>query len=280
MSNYSINFTNGTYDLKTGIFTYCKPDGIHTGYDYLPYYENSMYAKKVDDFFEKIFPDIQTREYFLSILAECLVGQTNKQAIYILFGTGSNGKTVLMNLINYAFGSYFSVLPNWLLAKYEDESQDGIEQKFDFDVSQKDIRIGLIQEPASNGLYFGKLKSVVGRDDMLYMNTEKDELEIHKPNFVPFLTLNSLAGIDGEAALWRRLKVIPCNSVFTTHCTIQPNQFVADLNLSEEIKIWRQSFMGKLITVYNQNLNNPTAMPDNLKTFNRECREKLMSVEY
>jgi uncharacterized membrane protein YfcA len=54
---------------------------------------------------------IFNRSYFLNHLATCLVGGNKSQKFHILTGSGSNGKSMLMNLTSKALGDYAAVVP-------------------------------------------------------------------------------------------------------------------------------------------------------------------------
>ena len=62
--------------------------------------------------FKKLLSDsFQADEYLISyvkgILGYCLTGHTNRQEVYILHGSGANGKSTLLNAITHVLGPYY-----------------------------------------------------------------------------------------------------------------------------------------------------------------------------
>jgi len=61
---------------------------------------------EVNQFFVSLFPNCEIREYVLTVLSKCLTA-SEIERLYILTGSGSNGKTKLVKLIMKAFGQYW-----------------------------------------------------------------------------------------------------------------------------------------------------------------------------
>ena len=60
------------------------------------------------NFFDKILPNLEVKEYFLNVLAISLSGKSLKQEFNICTGSGSNGKSVLFDLIGQTLGEYYN----------------------------------------------------------------------------------------------------------------------------------------------------------------------------
>lgn len=97
-----IGFNNGVYDLKQGIFRNGVPEDyltFSTGYDYKSFNINHPDVKQVIDFFSKIQPEPDMRDYLLTLFASHLDGW-NKQQKFILFtgygGCHAKGTNVIM----------------------------------------------------------------------------------------------------------------------------------------------------------------------------------------
>jgi len=82
------------------------PDGIH----YIPYNPEDPVYEEINDFFTKIFPEKDLREYFLRLLSSCLEGCNREQQYYVWEGVGGNGKSKIVELMRMTVGDYQSSL--------------------------------------------------------------------------------------------------------------------------------------------------------------------------
>jgi phage/plasmid-associated DNA primase len=112
-----IAFNNCLYDLTKNEYRRIKPSDYicrTTGYDFvnLP---DPVTRKELESLFESIFPDEETRKYYLK--ATALSFFTNRfQAFYVLTGPGGrNGKGILDGLIKKALGKYHYTAENTFL---------------------------------------------------------------------------------------------------------------------------------------------------------------------
>ncbi len=73
----------------------------------MQYEDRTERNKQIDIFFEQLINDKDDREYLLKYLASTLYHENKEQIIVFLTGQkGSNGKSLLLNLIQKTFGSY------------------------------------------------------------------------------------------------------------------------------------------------------------------------------
>ena len=111
-----IAFNNGILDLVTMELRDGKPEdyiSFSTEIDYDPekkYYEYDCWAS-IDKFIKQVLPDIEVRDYFMKHLASCLFGGNPAQKFHILTGSGSNGKSMIMNLLSKSLGDYACTVP-------------------------------------------------------------------------------------------------------------------------------------------------------------------------
>ena len=108
-------FNNCCYDLKKGDWhKVSREDYILTtcGYDY----EEPKSEDKVDfmEVLNKIFPDIEVRDCYMSILATGLCGIVIEKLI-VANGSGGNGKSLLNELMLSVLGNYGYTAPNSVL---------------------------------------------------------------------------------------------------------------------------------------------------------------------
>lgn len=96
-----IGFENGVFDLKTFTFREGSPDdkiSLTTGYDYKEYSLDHKYIEGIYDFFKKIQPEEDMREYILTLLASYTDGYNNEQKFIIWTGCGcfAAGQKIMM----------------------------------------------------------------------------------------------------------------------------------------------------------------------------------------
>lgn len=258
---YLINFTNGVYDLNNGTFNEIVNPNHHisTGYDYVPYDENTMISQEIDEFMGKIFSNIEVREYFLSVVASCLIGVHNTQSFYILLGSESSGKSTLTNLINETFGGYSRSLNSSIIcSRREDYSNPNDLERYKY-VVFKDIRIGIFNElnSISDKINSGVLKGLIAGERLPYRALYGND-EYIEPRLKILFIMNELSGIDmTNTGLVRRMNIIPLLNKFVHKKDanvnkLPENHFIIDDSLPEKIKKWKQTFMGKIINYYHR----------------------------
>jgi phage/plasmid-associated DNA primase len=109
-NKHLIAFNNGVFDTLTQSFREGRSEdciSFCTNIDYAidTHYNEFACWSEVETFLHSILPNRNVRDYFLKHLATCLSGVFN-QRFHILTGSGSNGKSMLMNLCSTAFGDY------------------------------------------------------------------------------------------------------------------------------------------------------------------------------
>lgn len=105
IAEYLINFSNGTYNLKT------KKLKRHTPKDYFlykipwQYKSNIKLSPSISKYFKTTFDN---REKHIDLIQElfgyCLYSKYNYHGLFYLYGTGGNGKAVFMTLLEELLG--------------------------------------------------------------------------------------------------------------------------------------------------------------------------------
>jgi P4 family phage/plasmid primase-like protien len=250
---YLLGFENGVYDLEQSIFRDGRPDDyitLSTNHNYSKWNENDPYNKQLFKFFEQVLPNDIIRKYFLNVLCTCLSGQTKEEKLYIMTGSGSNGKTLTIDLMINALGDYYMTCPITIITRKRGQSNETSPEK----VRMKGKRCGVFQE-ADKGekLNVGIMKEFTGGDKILVRDLFKGSNEMieFKPQMKYFLTCNELPDVpSGDDGTWRRLRVINFSSKFTDN-PIKPNEFKIDNTLKDKIEPWGGTFISYLIHIYN-----------------------------
>uniref|UniRef100_A0A6C0CBX0 SF3 helicase domain-containing protein n=1 Tax=viral metagenome TaxID=1070528 RepID=A0A6C0CBX0_9ZZZZ len=281
---YLIGFDNGVYDLENDVFREGCPDdyiSLTTGYSYVPFNKDDETAIEIEEFLNKIQTDKEMREYLMLLLSTCLSGSITEESFYVFTGSGANGKSKLMELLKYTLGEYFKPMDIRLLTEKRSSSSSASPEVAD----KKGIRACPFDEPKSNDeINTGFMKIFTGGDTITARALFKEPIYF-KPQFKPFLLCNHLPNINSDDdGTWRRLCVIPFLSKFikpsdteqiAKKATWPSNYFMADGDLSNKLKSWRQTFMGMLISYYRKykedGLVHPKLVRQHTVNYRRRC---------
>ena len=104
-----LNTPDGAYDLRTGDRRNPRPE------DYM----TKMTAVAPDGdcprfhtFLDEITAgDVELQQFIQRMLGYCLTGITREHALFFCYGTGANGKSVLMNTVAHILGDYHQAAP-------------------------------------------------------------------------------------------------------------------------------------------------------------------------
>lgn len=255
-----IGFENGVYDLAKKKFRSGIPDDYiskSTGYNFIRYKQSDPIVKRIYDFLDKIQTDKVLRDYLLLVLSTCLSGSIKEEHFYVLTGTGSNGKTKLIQLIKFALGDYYSPMDVRILTKERGSSSSASPELAD----KEGVRMCTLDEPgAKDELNSAFMKYMTGGDKMqsrkLYQAQRYWDSQMKL-----FMLCNKLPLIADDDGTWRRLIVIPFLSKFYNRADITPkireamskkgsNIFEADQDLETKLPEWRVAFMNILLGYY------------------------------
>ena len=103
---YLMAFNNGVYDFQENKFRSGYPDDMitfSTNIDYI----HKQDTNDIQEFIKSILPNKDTRKYVYKVLASTFPGIISDQIFHFFTGEGSNGKSVLSNILKYALGDYF-----------------------------------------------------------------------------------------------------------------------------------------------------------------------------
>ena len=247
-----IGFENGVYDLSQKIFRPGHPDdhiSFSTNVHYMKWNDKNPYAPHINDFFEKILPNKNVRDYFLSRLSTCVSGENREEKFYFCTGSGSNGKSLCFQLVSEALGDYYISCPVTIITRKRGSSSAASPEL----ARMKGPRIGVYQEPGNDEeLNIGIFKELSGNDKFMTRGLYQEPIEV-KPQLKSFMTMNEKPLITSDdGGTWRRLRVIDFNSKFVENPDpLNPNEFMLDDSLKSKISQWAPAFASYLIHIYN-----------------------------
>jgi P4 family phage/plasmid primase-like protien len=253
-----IAFENGVFDTQTLEFRDGKPEdyiSFSTKITYDPERHYSTYAcwAELDKFLRSILPNENVRRYFLRHLSTCLNGGNEAQKFHILTGSGSNGKSMLMNLMATAFGEYCCKAPISLLTQQRNKSAAAAPEL----VRMKGRRFVTMQEPdeqvpLNTGLMkeLASCEKITARD--LYAGSKQMiDFDIQARFHLACNEKPKVNTTDGGT--WRRLIVIDFPMKFVPEPKgdkeLPIDESIVQKVVSEE---WATCFMAYLIALYKE----------------------------
>jgi P4 family phage/plasmid primase-like protien len=260
-----LGFKNGIYDFNQNSFRKSiQSDYIRfsTGYDYIEYDEDNQHIQDIYEFLAKIVPNQTVREYMLKVLGKSLIGIPDEK-FYIWTGlSGANGKSTLVNFLEYTLGDYTTSVDISLLTNKRGNSSNASPDI----VRLRGKRIFTFQEPEHDDqLKTGILKQFTGGDTIIARELFKAPVTF-KLQGTMILCCNDLPSISSiDGGTWRRIRVIEFKSKFCEH-PVKPNEFKIDPSIKQKIKNWRPYFMSILIHWYNRFLYEGLQEPDEVKS--------------
>ena len=104
-----IGFKNGVYDLIHNVFRPGRPEDYLTKsmpINFVDFAPDDERVLEVHNFFEKIFPDRELREYFLDKTCDVFTGGNSEKIAMFWVGDGDNGKTITQTFFEKMLGPY------------------------------------------------------------------------------------------------------------------------------------------------------------------------------
>lgn len=205
--NYLFNMMNGTYDLRSHIFTQHDRENMITrqvAYNYDPTRTCPQFLAFLDRIFKTQPEKTNIIRYLQKAIGYTLTGEVSQQCIFLLYGSGSNGKSTLMETLRMLMGDYGTTIAS---ASLTTQKNEGVRN----DVARlPKIRFVVASENAKGTVIDEELiKKLTGGDEVTARFLFQEEF-----NFYPQLKLwwafNHPPGLrDLTHSLMRRLKLIP-----------------------------------------------------------------------
>jgi P4 family phage/plasmid primase-like protien len=269
-----ICFNNGVYDLKNLMFRPGAPDdciSMSTNIDFIPYDPKNPIVAKVEHFLTEVLPEQDIRDYVLTILATCLAGHANDEKIYIWTGSGGNGKSLCIQLTQFALGDYAAIMPITLITSKRAASNAATPEL----AKIKGRRLAIFQEPDNNmEINAGLMKELTGNDKIQARALFKDPIEFF-PQFKPILTCNRLPVVPStDGGTWRRIRIVPFEMKFVDN-PVEDYEKKIDRTIKENLVNWKEAFMAILIKYYKQfkekGIFEPPKVMEFTKQYERDC---------
>lgn len=248
-NHHLLPFTNGVYDLKNNVFRdITKEDYVLTHLDY-PYNPDAD-TSKFDKVYSEIITHKSTREYMLQQFSRIMNADLPNTLMYILTGVGSNGKSILINLLNHTFNNFSNKIKVTLLTHTNNSNSNNADPEM---YKLKNLRLAYFAEPNMSDKLNGMvIKDLTGGEEISARQLRQAS-ESFKIRAKMILTCNYVPEIDEASnAMWRRLNIIHLTSDFVDN-PIKKNQFKIDYDLEENIikdPDYRNGLLKRLLEYY------------------------------
>jgi putative DNA primase/helicase len=159
-----------------------------------------------ESFLDQIFAsDREVIEFVRRAVGYTLTGRTSEQCLFILIGSGANGKSTFLKILGELLGGYAASIPmhTLMVSRYGQDRTDDL-------AALRGSRFVAAQEgEVGERLAEAKIKLMTGGDPISCRRLYQ-AYETYVPQFKVWLATNDLPRIQGTAdAIWRRIHVLP-----------------------------------------------------------------------
>lgn len=200
-----LNVRNGTIDLKTG--TLWEPERGHFFTKISPtFFDPNAKCPVFDEFLDQIMDHNKPMiEYMQRFFGYCITGVTHESIAPIFHGAGANGKTTLLNIIQYVLGrDYAGSAPPGMFTEKRGESHPTELA----DLQGKRMVVSS-ETDAGDKMQVSRVKLVTGGENIKARFMRQDFFEF-EPTFKIIISTNNLPRVnENDHATWRRLRIFP-----------------------------------------------------------------------
>jgi putative DNA primase/helicase len=195
-----------------------------------------------------LFPIADLNKYMWDHLSSCLIGTNKNQTFNVYHGSGSNGKSLLADLMSATLGDYKGTVPITLVT----DVRGKIGGTSDEVLKLKGVRYAVMQEPSKGvKLNEGIMKELTGGDPIQARGLYS-ESEIFEPQFKLVVCTNNLFDIESnDDGTWRRIRKCPFKSKFVDEGEYYEDDttyvFPKDKSLNEKLHKFAPVFASMLV---------------------------------
>lgn len=215
---YVFNVANGTLDLRTLVLGPHRQEDMITKIAPVAY-DPAAAAPRWETFIERVLPDPELRAWVQRFLGYALTGNVSEQAIAFCYGSGANGKSVLLDTVASIMGSYaITAAPDLLLAR---QGEAHPTQEADLDGARLVLCSEIDEGRAWNE---SLIKRITGDRTIRARRMGKDFYEFRATHKL-IVAANTRPRVRGaDNGIWRRMNLIPFG------VTIPPEERIKDLD--------------------------------------------------
>ena len=283
-NKHLIAFNNGIYDTLTQTFREGRPEdciSFCTNIDFAidtQYHQFSCWSE-LEKFLKSVLPHKNVREYFLKHLATCLSGVFT-QTFHILTGSGSNGKSMLMNLMSTCFGDYCYKANIAMFTQKRGKAGAASPEM----IRMKGRRFVMMSEPDEDTpLSTGFMKEITSSEkisgrDLFQGSKQMEEFDVQAKCHLACNEKPKVNTTDGGT--WRRLRVIDFPNKFVSDPKL-PNELPMDETIMQKVLSveWAECFMAYLVHLHMEGKGlTKLTPPKEVEAYTNEYKEESDGV--
>lgn len=259
---FLLNVKNGTIDLRTGILHTPMREKFITKCT-ATRYDRTAQCDEWNNFLLRIMDGNARLIYFLQKAAGwALTGDMSEQVMFILYGSGANGKSTFLNTIMEILGEYAMSSPTETFMK---KHGDGISN----DIARLRGTRFVTTAEAEEGKRMSEplIKQVTGQDTMTARFLYGEYFDF-MPAFKIFMATNHKPMIKGsDYGIWRRIKLIPF--------TVTIPYAERDPNLMDKLRKEREGILNWMIEGCLLWQKERLGEPEEIKNATEEYQEEM-----
>lgn len=263
-NNYLINTRNCTIDFKTCFPRPAERIDLITKCAAVEYDKDAKCPTWNRFLLQIMNNDVEMIKFVQKAMGYALTGDVSEQCMFILWGSGANGKSTFLNTIQKILGDYACSTGTETFMKRSNEQSNDIARL-------RGMRLVTTSE-VENGKALSEslIKQITGEDELtarfLY-----GEYFSFKPTFKIFMATNHKPKIKGgDYGIWRRIKLIPFN------VTIKPED--RDKNLADKLEKEAKGIFNWMLDGYAMWKAEGLTEPDAIKEANEQYMEDMDTV--
>lgn len=253
---------NGTIDLRTGELQPHQRDHLITQLAPVEYNPDAT-CPKWDVFLDRIMDGNENLIAFLErAIGYSLTGDTSEQCLFILYGTGANGKSTFLQAVSSMLGDYAKQTPTeTLLVKQRGAIPNDVARL-------KGARLVTASEAeADQRLAESLIKQMTGSDTVSARFLHQEWFDF-QPTHKIFLGTNHKPVIKGtDHAIWRRIRLVPFEVTIP-----EPER---DLKLLDKLKEELPGILAWAVRGCLEWAQNGLGEPDEVKNATRDYRNEM-----
>jgi putative DNA primase/helicase len=197
-----LNVLNGTIDLRTGELREHRREDLITKLAPVEYDPDAV-APTWAAVLERTLPSEGVRQFFKKLCGYAITGDVSEHILPVLYGTGANGKSTVLNALLEAAGEYgMQAAPDLLIAKRGAHPTE-IADLFGMRV------VASIEVEDGRRLAEALVKNLTGGDKIRARRMRQDNWQFD-PTHTVFMAVNHKPIVKGnDTGIWRRIRLIP-----------------------------------------------------------------------
>ena len=162
-------------------------------------------------------------KYLIKFLGYSLSGDLSDSSINIFYGSGSNGKSTLFEIMKKMLKKYYTTLSESVMIKTDKRTSATPEL-----IPLKDARLSVLSETNENeALNESRLKSITGGDEISARDLYKSQITFHTQSKMVLVTNNLPQFNINDGGMMRRIRLFPFINKFTR--TAETDAFIEDI---------------------------------------------------